>query len=299
MRRGSGWVALGKFPTSLRGGPAPLPHLPSPSPFSYIGDCEISVELQKIQAGVNGIQVSGARWYCPHSCPWGGVGGSGRGKTASYRSRLRKGVVTPNRQVTIEGFVPKVTRPGSDCWVPNLRLSPRAPQPMPVSVCKVPPERRPWLREGRGSVDGVMQTPCLQTGRSRRWRQGAEWEPRLGPAGWAGRECGQLQALSPAPPGRQWGPAHGPWGAGQRWQVSVSERGPRGDHTPRRWGSCPRLASQQCVPWAFVCGMGSVRQQVWGEGRQALMEPSVPSSCRARCGSSWTPSWWTSPSWEP
>lgn len=60
VRRGSGWVTLGKFPTSLRGGPALLPDLPSPSPFSYIGDCEISVELQKIQAGVNGIQVSGA-----------------------------------------------------------------------------------------------------------------------------------------------------------------------------------------------------------------------------------------------
>lgn len=39
-----------------------LPALSSSTPlpcthFSYIGDCEISVELQKIQAGVNGIQV--------------------------------------------------------------------------------------------------------------------------------------------------------------------------------------------------------------------------------------------------
>lgn len=39
--------------------------------FSYIGDCEISVELQKIQAGVNGIQVGGA-WS---DCLWGRQGG--------------------------------------------------------------------------------------------------------------------------------------------------------------------------------------------------------------------------------
>lgn len=49
---GLGWVPLGKFPSS-----SPFFFLP---PFSYIGDCEISVELQKIQAGVNGIQVGGA-----------------------------------------------------------------------------------------------------------------------------------------------------------------------------------------------------------------------------------------------
>lgn len=37
----------------------PLPFLfLHPPCFSYIGDCEISVELQKIRAGVNGIQVS-------------------------------------------------------------------------------------------------------------------------------------------------------------------------------------------------------------------------------------------------
>lgn len=46
-------VPLGKFLSS-----PPFFSLP---PFSYIGDCEISVELQKMQAGVNGIQV-GRAW---------------------------------------------------------------------------------------------------------------------------------------------------------------------------------------------------------------------------------------------
>lgn len=45
-------MLLGKFPACSF-----LSSLHSPC-FSYIGDCEISVELQKIRAGVNGIQVS-------------------------------------------------------------------------------------------------------------------------------------------------------------------------------------------------------------------------------------------------
>lgn len=45
--------------------------------FSYIGDCEISAELQKIQAGVNGIQVRGAWWHCPHFLPPGWEAGQG------------------------------------------------------------------------------------------------------------------------------------------------------------------------------------------------------------------------------
>lgn len=45
--------------------------------FSYIGDCEISAELQKIQAGVNGIQVRGAWWHRPHFLPLGWEAGQG------------------------------------------------------------------------------------------------------------------------------------------------------------------------------------------------------------------------------
>lgn len=77
VRRGS---ALGKFPNLTERWTCPSSRPPSPAPSSYIGDCEISVELQKIQAGVNGIQVSGARWCCPHSCPGGGGGGGGQGR---------------------------------------------------------------------------------------------------------------------------------------------------------------------------------------------------------------------------
>lgn len=46
---------LGKFPAlSKQWTCLSLPQHPH---VSYIGDCEISVELQKIHAGVNGIQV--------------------------------------------------------------------------------------------------------------------------------------------------------------------------------------------------------------------------------------------------
>lgn len=50
---------------------------------SYIGDCEICVELQKIRAGVNGVQVSeDARPFQPprwargsgSGSPWNGAG---------------------------------------------------------------------------------------------------------------------------------------------------------------------------------------------------------------------------------
>lgn len=84
---GLGWVPLGKFP------PSPPFSLP---PLSYIGDCEISVELQKIQAGVNGIQVGGAWWNCPPfiaplhqslSLGWE----SGQGEAGSCWNRLKGG----------------------------------------------------------------------------------------------------------------------------------------------------------------------------------------------------------------
>lgn len=70
---GLGWVVLGKC-HSPPSSPSSL-HLPS---LSYIGDCEISVELQKIQAGVNGIQVGGAWQDCPPFLPWGWGQGSGQ-----------------------------------------------------------------------------------------------------------------------------------------------------------------------------------------------------------------------------
>lgn len=65
---GLGWVTLGEFPdlSEWWTHPSSPPSFSLPT-FSYIGDCEISVELQKIQAGVNGIQVGGARRDCPCS----------------------------------------------------------------------------------------------------------------------------------------------------------------------------------------------------------------------------------------
>lgn len=65
-----GSMARGKFP-GLSDWRTCLSFRPSfflPT-FSYIGDCEISAELQKIQAGVNGIQVCGTWWHCPPPFP--------------------------------------------------------------------------------------------------------------------------------------------------------------------------------------------------------------------------------------
>lgn len=65
-----GCMARGKFP-GLSDWWTCLSFRPSFSlpTFSYIGDCEISAELQKIQAGVNGIQVCGTWWHCPPPMP--------------------------------------------------------------------------------------------------------------------------------------------------------------------------------------------------------------------------------------
>ena len=76
--QGSGlcWAALGRFLDLSELWTYPCPQLSSSLPTSsYIGDCEISVELQKIQAGVNGIQVGGG--WCDYL--QGGVRAQGVG----------------------------------------------------------------------------------------------------------------------------------------------------------------------------------------------------------------------------
>lgn len=86
-----GCVALGKFPglSERWTSPSSRPSFSLPT-FSYIGDCEISVELQRIQAGVSGIQVRGTWRHCPPhpSCPWGGR--LGRGKPALTEQAAEK-----------------------------------------------------------------------------------------------------------------------------------------------------------------------------------------------------------------
>lgn len=100
MTRGSGLVAgcldlgcvvLGKLPDLSEWCTCPS-SLPA---FSYIGDCEISAELQKIQAGVNGIQVRGAWWDCPPPIPAPGVGGWAGGSGLMLEQAAEK-VQTPN-----------------------------------------------------------------------------------------------------------------------------------------------------------------------------------------------------------
>lgn len=96
MQQGSGWATTTRARAGCRWASFPLPHLSPSLPLSYIGDCEISVELQKIQAGVNGIQVGGAWWNCPPfiaplhrslSLGWE----SGQGEAGSCWNRLKGG----------------------------------------------------------------------------------------------------------------------------------------------------------------------------------------------------------------
>ena len=130
------WAALhwASLPISLESWTCPSspPSFSLPT-FSYIGDCEISVELQKIQAGVNGIQVGGARRDCLQ------VGGQGRGSGLPAGGGCSGGVDTKHRGwYQSRDSRPELTGPESGGWASPLRCS---GQPHACLCSSKPPAR--------------------------------------------------------------------------------------------------------------------------------------------------------------
>lgn len=91
------WASVPTSPESWTC-PSSLPSFSLPT-FSYIGDCEISVELQKLQAGVNGIQVGGAWRDCLQ------VVGQGRG-SGLMLEEAAAGVLTPSTEASTNQGTP-------------------------------------------------------------------------------------------------------------------------------------------------------------------------------------------------
>lgn len=127
--QGSGlcWAALGRFLDLSELWTYPSPPLSSSFPTSsYIGDCEISVELQKIQAGVNGIQVGGG--WCDYLQGWGQGTGSGVRLEEAAGGAMTPGTEADTNQGTPGlrsqtrnwwlGFIARLLRtaPSCLCW---------------------------------------------------------------------------------------------------------------------------------------------------------------------------------------
>ena len=161
------WAALGRFLDLSESWT--YPSLPLSSSFptsSYIGDCEISVELQKIQAGVNGIQVGGG--WCDYLQGWSQGTGSGvRLEEAAV------GVMTPGTEADTNQGTPGLRSQTRNWWLgfiaPLLRTAPS---------CRCwwnPPAREASMTPGSERLFTDTERVLRNPGRWRRQSLWQEW----------------------------------------------------------------------------------------------------------------------------
>ena len=159
------WAALGRFLDLSESWT--YPSLPLSSSFptsSYIGDCEISVELQKIQAGVNGIQVGGG--WCDYLQGWSQGTGSGvRLEEAAV------GVMTPGTEADTNQGTPGLRSQTRNWWLGFIAL-----------LLRTAPSCRCWWNPPAREASMTPESERLFTDTERvlrnpgRWRRQSLWQ---------------------------------------------------------------------------------------------------------------------------